>query len=118
MIPVFQIALRLKVLPPIQVTGNNESKQILPDVNNTADSETPIYRLFQNITAGNLYYLIGATPADGTNQYHGILQQYQQLDCSGHRSAVQVFGTGAYTAVATVMMRTDKYGDNIIPSNV
>lgn len=114
MIPVFQIALRLKVLPPKQVTGNNTSVEVLGDVNNTADSDTPIYRLFQNTSANPLYYLIGAKNCDNVEQFHGILQAGQQLDCSGHRSSVWIFAPAAYTAVATVMLRTDKYGDNII----
>lgn len=114
MIPIFQIALRLKVLPPKQITGNNQSVEILGDVNNTADSDTPIYRLFQNTSANPLYYLIGMSPCDNVSQFHGILQANQQLDCSGHRSSVCVFAPAAFTAVNTIMLRTDKYGDNII----
>lgn len=111
---IAQIALRLKVLPPQQFSGNNEAKEVLADENETSDEKTPVYRLIQNTGGTNIYYLIGASPADNIEQYHGILQPTQQLDCSGHRSLVSVFGAGAWQVTSTIMLRTDKYGDNQI----
>lgn len=108
--------MRLKVLPPKQIAGTGGAATIvLADENNSGDDKTPVYRLFQNTsTANNLYYLIGSSQCDNVEQFHGILGPLQQLDCSGHRSMVSIFAPAAYTAVATIMLRTDKYGDNII----
>jgi hypothetical protein len=100
----------------VQVSGNNAAVLVLQDETTTGGlNKTPIYRLFQNTSlTNNLYYLVGAANCDNVEQFHGILGPLQELDCSGHRSQVSIFAPAAYTAVATLMYRTDNEGDNII----
>ena len=73
------------------------------------------YRYIQNTGANPVFYSFGLTDGsgsapgaaicNGTTQYHGVLPQYSQLDCSNHRLRVCVFSTAGSTVATTIIRR-------------
>lgn len=78
------------------------------------------YRYIQNVGANPVFYSFGlddGSPAknpvcDGTVNYHGVLPQYAQLDCSNHRQQVNVFSTAGSTVATTLIRRADQTKHN------
>ena len=68
------------------------------------------YRYVQNTGANPIYYAFGQQAS--TNNYHGILQPYAQMDCSNHRLSVNGFATGGSVAAITILYRNDNDRNN------
>lgn len=83
---------------PIGVAAN-VSTTVLDDT--TRAPGEIAYRYVQNCSSTILYYAFGQD-ASPTN-FHGVLNQFNQLDCSNHRLSVSVFtADGAIVAVTTI----------------
>lgn len=104
---------------PITV-ATNTSTDVIPDQTVQPKMQEIAYRYIQNVGANNLYYAIGQDAS--TVNYNGILEQYQQLDCSNHRLRISVYAPGGTTVATTVLYRNDQgrnnSGGNPIPTGV
>ena len=73
------------------------------------------YRYIQNLSAGVLYYSFGLDDGSGAKNpvcdnvanFHGVLPQYAQLDCSNHKLQVNVFSVGGASIATTLVRRND-----------
>lgn len=74
-----------------------------------------VNRYVQNNSGDIMYYAFAqnATP----NNYHGILPQYAQLDCSAHRLRVNVYSAGGGAAAVTIIYRNEGIHNTIIPNS-
>lgn len=73
------------------------------------------YRYIQNVGANPVFYSMGLDDGtalkgpvcDATVNYHGVLPQYAQLDCSNHKLQVNVYSTAGSTVATTLVRRND-----------
>lgn len=65
-------------------------------------------RYIQNLTGADLYYCFG-DDCDNVQNYHGLLQDKLQLDCSNHGQRVSVFSTPGGIVSVTILRRIDMY---------
>ena len=87
--------------PPVTVP-DSVATDVLP--NQAKDGTEEIaYRYVQNCGGVPTYYAIGqdASPVN----YNGILQAWQQLDCSNHRLKISFYCAGGTTGATTVIRR-------------
>lgn len=98
----------------ILVVAQNVSTEAIPSQVNQPYVVEISGRYVQNLGANALYYAFGQG-CSPTN-CHGVLQQYQQLDCSAHRLSVNVFCSvsGGTTAAICLLFRNDVGNNNSI----
>lgn len=69
-------------------------------------------RYIQNLTGADLYFAFGQDcqvvgGAKPTKNYHGILSDRQQLDCSNHGARVSVWSAAGGDVAVTTLRRRD-----------
>jgi hypothetical protein len=80
------------------------STDVIPDQVNLKLQEIA-YRYIQNTGSGLLYYAFGQDC--NLNNFHGVISQYQQLDCSNHRLRVSVWSVSGGQVATTILYRND-----------
>jgi hypothetical protein len=94
------VALPARVFTLVAAT----STEVLPDVSNSKDEFSGRY--IQNVGTVVLYYAFGQ-PCDDSIGYHGRMAVGEQLDCSNHPQAVNVYGAAGAACATTVLRRDD-----------
>lgn len=104
--------------PKIVTYVANTAIEVLPNESGTKTGEI-VTRLIQNLGASPLYYAFGTTggtdsPAnppsavvDAAVNFHGVLPQYAQMDCSNNRLRVCAISTAGGTIATTIIRRAD-----------
>lgn len=86
--------------------------EVFPNESGIATGEIA-YRYIQNVGANPVFYSFGLSnnaggpKCDGALNYHGVLPQYSQLDCSNHRLRVCCYSTAGSTVATTLIRRAD-----------
>ena len=99
---------------PKVVAVNNATTRILDDLRGDLNSNPKIpattdeiaARYIMNVGANAAYYALGCN-CDATNNYHGILQPNQQLNCSDGGYSVDMFCAAGTTVAVTILRRKD-----------
>ena len=92
----------------------NTATFALPDATIEPRITEIAFRSVQNLGANPLYYAFGQEAS--TINCHGVLQQFQQLDCSAHRLSVGVWCpvTGGTSVAICILYRNDNSANNTI----
>jgi hypothetical protein len=94
---------------PVTVPANTSTNAI-PDQTVQPKMEEIAYRYIQNISGSNMFYAFGQEAT--SNNYHGVLPSYGQLDCSNHRLRVSVFSAAGAVVAVTILYRNDQGRNN------
>lgn len=86
--------------------------EVIPDQTTEPRNIEIANRYIQNVGANALYYAFGQQASP--NNYHGVLQQWQQLDCSSHRLSVSVYSTAGTTVAQCIIFRNDLGRNNTV----
>jgi hypothetical protein len=86
------------------------STPIFPDQTVEPKMQEIAYRYVQNVTGADLYYAFGQQC--DTSNFHGVLVDKAQLDCSNHRLSVSVYSAAGGTVAQCILFRNDQGRNN------